>query len=155
MVEQQLNLSLDREKAELTWIIAPPAEQAGHILVHLDRDGDGTVTDLELSVFVDALLAATTLTVNGKAVALTRGDVTTPDHMVFANGKGAIEVTAIPDLPPAPTSSVVVSVKVRYAEFAKDWFIQPFYFGDLTEGVSTRIEREPNALSVTIPFMTR
>ena len=151
-VEQQLNLSLGREKAELTWIIAPPAEMAGHILAHLDRDGDGTVTAPETAAFTDALIAATTLTVNGEAVALAQGDVTEPDPM---DSDGVIDLSAILDMPQFPTSPAVVSVEISYTEFAEDWFIQPFYFEDLSEGASPRIARAPNALSVTLPPMTR
>tara|TARA_R110002020_G_scaffold89135_10_gene218209 strand:- start:796 stop:1317 length:522 start_codon:yes stop_codon:yes gene_type:complete len=151
-VDQQLNLSLGRDKAELTWTIAPPAEQAGHILAHLDSDGDGIVTVPETAAFMDALLAATRLTVNGEAVTLAQGDLT---EMAPTGSAGLIKLTAIADMPQFPTTPAVVSVEISYTEFAEEWFIQPFYFEDLSEGPSPRIERAPNALSVSLPPKTR
>ncbi|WP_156883625.1 hypothetical protein [Salipiger mucosus] len=154
-VEQQLHLSLGRDMAELTWIIVPPAEQAGHLLAHLDLDGDSALDEAERAAFAQALVDATLLSVNGEEVALAESEAIVPDATAISQDAGRLEMTARSNLVLPTESFATLSVEVSYSEFSEDWFIQPFYFENLADGASPRIERAPNALTVSIPAVAR
>lgn len=148
-VVQQAALSLGRTQAVLTYRIAPSTTNGDHIFDHLDTDGDGALSDVEQGAFAAALLAKTTLAVDGARVSPSLIETAFPNRKTMAAGGGVIEMTARAPLTLGAGAAHKVTLAVSYDLFAKDWFLQPFYFADLA-APAPRLERPRGSTAINI-----
>jgi hypothetical protein len=106
------------------------------MFAHLDADADATLSRAEQIAFASELLVGTVLTVDSTPVQLSIRDITFPDRAAMAAGGGVIRVTAHTTLALDPAAKHAVTLEVTCDRFAEEWFLQPYYFPDLVEGVT-------------------
>ena len=126
----QVSLGLDR--ASLTLALMPGVDDGGAIFDHLDLNGDGTLDAEEGAAMAVALLAATGVVVDGEAMPLTGAATVLPERSDVVAGTGAVVVEAGTEFPRLATGDQKFPVTME-----PDWFIQPYYFEDLTEAADT------------------
>ena len=116
--------------------IVPSAPEGTAILAHLDRDGDGMVSDQEASAFARDVVAGAALTLDGERIPLGKPTVAVPPGETIASGAGTIRVTTQAPLPLAGSTERDLALDVGFDAFAPDWFVQPFLLPELA-GVGT------------------
>lgn len=123
--DQQAALTLFTDRIELRLVIVPSPEEAPTLIAHLDRDGDGTVSQTEAERFGAALLAGVVLTVGDTPQALRPTTAVSPTADELRSGLAAFSVTGSADV--AVNLAPAVSVEIRRAGLSDTWFIQPYY----------------------------
>ena len=147
-IDQQVQISVGRSRVVVGFAIVPSAPEGTSILAHLDRDGDGMISDQEASAFARDVVAGATLTLDGERIALGEPDVTVPRAEAIASGTGTIRVTTQAPLPLAGSTERDLALDVGFDAFAPDWFVQPFLLPELAGvGTISKIERSDRGAS--------
>ncbi|WP_106746676.1 hypothetical protein [Yoonia maritima] len=149
-VQQQVLISIGRTEAVLTYLVVPSTEDGGHMFDHMDTDGDGTLVAVEQNAFVSMLLDQTDLVIDGKRVNLEHNSVEIPERSEMKLGTGLITVTASTPLVLGAEVEHRVSLDVRYDSFVDGWYLQPFYFSDITEGDSLPVLNRPEGSTIEL-----
>lgn len=150
-VEQQAMLSIGLDQAVLNIRIVPSYDEGSAIFAHIDLDGDGKVSATEATQFGEEVLAATELIIDETTATFDNRLVTVPDFQFVAAGEGVIEVKANTRFRKLDSAKHVIGLSVRYEGLSHDWFIQPFFFGNLSEAFPKQgIDRSENGLTLTI-----
>ncbi|WP_265516897.1 DUF1007 family protein [Nitratireductor luteus] len=151
--DQQVQLSVGLEVADVTLVVVPSAGDGAAIFSHIDLDGDGAVSDEEAQAFGADVLATTELTVDGRAFALTDAAVAVPSAEEAAEGMGAFVVKASTPISLSEAKAHRVDFGISYGAFSHDWFVQPFFHPDLVEKTSSRsVDRTEADGKVVIRF---
>jgi len=133
-VDQQAQMSISRSEISVSFRIIPSTQDGAHMFDHLDKDSNGLISNSEKTAFASSLIANSHLTVNGRSVRLGLLDTEVPTRKTMRQGQGLIGVRsrALTSLPAGRQHKIVFQIDDR--QFAKGWFIQPFYHRDLTNG---------------------
>lgn len=153
-VDQQVHLSVGLDKTEAKVVIVPSVSNDAAILSHLDIDGNGTVDQPEADVFTAEVLSAMSLIVGGIAVPFTATGLKLSQPEALSSGTGRIELSATAALGALPAGQHSVRFTMGYDALAHDWFVQPFYFGDLTAVAAPGLIRSEDGSSVEITYAT-
>lgn len=139
--DQQVMLSLGLARADLALAIVPGTKDGPALVVHLDRDGDGSVSGPEADAFGADVLAAVTLSVDGAPVPLSSVGLQVPPAKALAAGTAGLRLKLTGDIALSSAGQHRVDLTVTHGEFG-DWFIQPYFHPDFASGVTaTQIER--------------
>lgn len=150
-VDQQVQVALGLDRAEITVMIVPSAQDGAAIFAQLDLDGDGAVDDHERAAFRRAVLAAAAFTVDDEPVPLGAGEVTVSAPALLAAGAGPIELRTTARFDPLGPGTHVLRFAIQFDAFDHDWFVQPFYFNDLiAAGPSPELTRSADGSTVTV-----
>ncbi|WP_159590795.1 DUF1007 family protein [Chelativorans xinjiangense] len=151
--DQQVQLSVGLEVADVSVVIVPSTGDGAAIFSHIDLDGDGTASNEEAQAFGADVLATAELTVDGRAFAFTEADVTIPSADEAAKGAGAIVIKASTPISLSEAEAHQVDFGIGYGVFSHDWFVQPFFHPDLIEKTSSRsVDRTKADGKVVIRF---
>ena len=150
-VDQQAQMSISRSEIMISFRVIPSTQDGAHMFDHLDTDSNGVISNREKTAFGSSLIANSHLTVDGGAIRLRLLDVEVPARAKLRKGQGLISVRgrALASLPAGREHKVAFQIDDR--QFAKGWFIQPFYHPDLTDGRSSPdVSRRAGRSSVQI-----
>lgn len=125
--DQQAHIILGRKKTVVIFYIAPSVRDGQHIFGHADRNGDGILNRLEQSAFANPLLKQSSVTIDGKMVALKLTNVAFPDKRRMVAGRGIVKVRAEVVKGLSTNSRHKISFAVQDNRFARQWDIQPFF----------------------------
>ncbi|MFS4438151.1 hypothetical protein ACMA5I_08050 [Paracoccaceae bacterium GXU_MW_L88] len=131
-VDQQVQLSLGMDSAQITVVIVPSANEGEAIFAHLDRDGDGAISDAEASAFARAVLDKAALMADGETVKLENAQIAMPEADAIQGGLGPIRLRADAPLALAPDTEHEIAFTIGYEDLSHDWFVQPYYHDDFT-----------------------
>ena len=151
-VDQQALLSLGPDGTEVRLVIVPSAPDGPAILAHLDGDGDGVVSAAEAGAFGAALLAETSLRVDGEPMPLILADAKVADPAAVAAGIGAIEVTAEASFELLGPGAHRVALTASYGGFSHGWFVQPFLDPALLVAGPPVVERSADGSWASVDF---
>ena len=119
-----LTLSPSRVAVELD--LSPGVLVAPEILPALDPDGDQQISDPEGRAYVDAVLAAVVLQVDGEPLALTVSRVDLPTYLVVQAGYGTIRVFAEAAVADAGTGAHRIAYANGYAPTGSAYQVNAF-----------------------------
>jgi hypothetical protein len=152
-IDQQVQLSVGIEAVDMTVVIVPSTQDGAAMYSHIDSDGDGVVSDQEAQAFGADVLAATELTVDGRAFVFAPADVKVPEADAVAKGTAAIIVNASAHVSLAGREAHRLDFGISYEAFSHDWFVQPFIHPDLLENTSSpSVDRTGGEGKVVIRF---
>jgi hypothetical protein len=98
---QAARIAIDPDRVELTLDLTPGIAIAEQVIADIDRDGDAAIAPQERSAYVQRVLSALTLDVDGTPLQLDVFDSTVPAIEAMRQGAGAVRVqvrAAIPAL---------------------------------------------------------
>lgn len=151
--DQQVQLSVGLEVVDVTVVIVPSAGDGAAIFSHIDRDGDGAVSEEEARAFGADVLASAELSVDGWGFAFAEAGVTIPSAEDVTEGTGAIIVKASTPISLSEAETHRVDFGIGYGELSHDWFVQPFFHPDLVQKTSSRsVDRTKAGGKVVIRF---
>ena len=130
-VEQQAMLSIGLDRASLSIRIVPSYDEGAAILAYIDKNEDGVISQAEETLFGQAVLSQTRLTVDRSEVALSGLSVAIPDAAEIASGSGIIEINAEARYQKLTGQAHSIALTVSYEDLSHDWFVQPFFYKDL------------------------
>ena len=152
-VDQQVLLSVGTGEVVVQIRIAPSYTEGAAIFAHIDTDGDGAVSEAEAAAFGSAVIGQSALTVDGMGFRFNTPKVSVPDREWVSAGFGLIEIDTTAPINLTSAARHRLEFEIWYGELAHDWFIQPFYFPELT-GIfpSQSIGRSSSGRQVRILF---
>ena len=92
---QAARVSLTRQQIALEIDMTPGVNVAQAIVVLLDRNGDGTISESEAGAYGNAVLKEIVLELDGRAVPLTLARVEIPSRDEMSDGLGTIQLRAV------------------------------------------------------------
>ena len=124
-VVQGAYLTLAPGELRLELDVTPGAEVLPSVLPLLDPDADGTVSEAEAEAYAGAVLAASTLTLDGEPAAWTLLAVEVPDPALLAAGGGLIRIDAVAPRPEREGARVLAYVN-RHEPAKSLWMANVF-----------------------------
>ncbi|WP_133405570.1 DUF1007 family protein [Parashewanella tropica] len=131
-VKQQALLSVGLDKVALTIRVVPSFDEGAEIFDTIDSNKNGVVSDKEANAFSTKVMNKVRLIQGDKRVKLNLKSVHIPSMIQVSSGLGVIELKADGKLSLKKSTTDKVTFSVNYEDLSHDWFIQPFYFKDLT-----------------------
>jgi hypothetical protein len=150
-VDQQALLSIGLDHASLSIRIVPSDNEGGAILNHIDKNGDGAVSQAEAKRFGQDVVSDVQLAIDGAEVAIGRLTVLIPESTAIVSGTGMIEINAEARYNRLQSKAHQIEFSISYEDFSHDWFIQPFFFENLPNTYANQsIMRSQDGLSVRV-----
>lgn len=155
-IDQQALISVGTNSVDVTIRILPSFTEGAAIFARIDRDGNGVVSAAEAAELATAVVATAQLEVDGQPVALRRATATVPGIDEVSAGFGVIEIAATAAFRLASSGDHQVSFDIGFDEFSPDWQLQPFFYTDFIETMSSRtVARSDTGNGVGIRFSAR
>ena len=123
-VDQQVALTVAPDHVDMAITIVPSYVSGADIFDMIDRDQDGTVSDIEASDFANDVLQTAVLTDGTTAQTWRQITASVPDRDTMAAGGGQIIIAASTDA--KLTKATPVQFAIGYTEISHDWFVQPW-----------------------------
>jgi len=137
-VDQQALLSVGANTVDVNIRIVPSFENGAAIFAAIDADGNGVVSQAEAAAFAAAVVANTSLEVDGNSIALQNATATVPYIDKVAAGFGIIEVDASAWFALSGVGEHQIAFAISYDDFSHDWQVQPFFYTDFAETISAQ-----------------
>ena len=147
--EQQASLTLSQTGTTVEYNILPSNISGAEIFADLDLDGDGQLSDMEMTALATAILDATTLKINEAETALTLQTVKTPNRTDMEEGHALITIVATSETP--LTTGSDLSFSVHFDQFDPNWTLQPWFENGFPEnGILPAIQRDLESASLVV-----
>ena len=150
-VDQQVHLAIGASEVIVQVRIAPSFVDGAAIFALIDVDSDGIVSETEASRFGFMVISSATLRLDGARVDLGMPEVSVPTQGSASAGFGLIEVAAVAAIDVADRAAHEIDFEISYGDISHEWFIQPFYFPELTAARTVPIiERSSSGERITV-----
>jgi len=137
-VDQQALLSLGSSTMDVTIRIVPSFDSGAAVFSRIDTDGSDVVSADEAAGFAAAVIAKARLEIDGQTIVFHRATATVPDIDQVSAGFGIIEIEATASFTLAGAGEHQVAFEIAYDEFSHDWQVQPYFYADFAEAMSSR-----------------
>jgi hypothetical protein len=96
---QAARLGIDLDRVEITLDLTPGIAVAAEVVTAIDRDANGSITDVEARAFADAVLHAVAVDLDGVPLRVALVDSAVPPIDTLLGGDGAVRIRANAALP--------------------------------------------------------
>jgi hypothetical protein len=147
-------LAIEPGRVDLELDLTPGIAVAETIIARLDHDGDGRVSPAEEREYVDRMLRATVLDIDGHALLVEPIRSTFPALNDFRRGNGTIQIQAVAALPPQAPGDHHLSLRHTNQGDASVFLANAFVpTSDRVIIMAQR--RDPTQRSLTIDYVLR